>query len=237
MSSGPPPGTPPIPEPCGVYLEASALVDLADSTEVRHNAALPLLALFQRYQNSGILWVATSLWAVTECHSTLYEKELRRLGTAPPVRAGKRRGLRETLPPIAAALAVATNQVDALLNTLQSTTAFLLLPDTNRDAVPLFDLTMRFAKEAALYAPDSIHAAIALGSGDCQILISDDLNFLDKMDSCQASFVVPFRQTQFSELATPPTFNAYGILPTVSELPSHHARASAMQALNALGFH
>jgi hypothetical protein len=50
------------------------------------------------------------------------------------------------------------------------------------------------------------------------------------------AFLTPFRQNQFSELAAPPPFNAYGIVPTVSELPGRPPRLSVLQALNALGF-
>ncbi len=227
---------PPMPEPCGVYLDNTALVDLADATELRNPQAMQLLALFQKYQTSGLLWVASSLWAVTECHGILYRKELERLGTPVPFRGGRERPLRDTVPPVLPALGVATNQVNTLINTLQTTTAFLILPDTNKDSTPLFKLTVRFAEEAGLWAPDSVHASIAMESGDCQILVTDDGDFLDKIDSCQATFITPYRQNQFSELTAPPPFNAYGILPTVSELPTHHARQSAMQALNVLGF-
>ena len=69
-----------------VYLDTCALVDMADATRPRYANAIQLLNLFQRYQGSGILWLATSLWSITECHSILYKKALNRRGVPPPPR-------------------------------------------------------------------------------------------------------------------------------------------------------
>jgi predicted nucleic acid-binding protein len=221
-----------------VYLENSALIDLADPTEQRHADAMQLLALFQRYQNSELLWLTTSLWAITECHSVLYRKALEQLGIARPMRGGRRRDLRNLLPPNQAALITATQQKETLLQTLSTTTDFRILPAASSDSSRLLQLTMRLAEEAAIWAPDSIHVAIALESGDCQIIVTDDGDLLDKIDDCQAHLIQPYRQQQFSMLPTPPSFNAYGVARTTSELPSQRGltRLSALQALNALGF-
>jgi hypothetical protein len=199
---------------------------------------MELLALFQHYHNSGLLWLTTSLWAITECHSVLYRKELERLGIARPIRGGRPRDVRDILPPNQAALTIATQQKDSLLQVLSTTTDFLILPDANSNASPMLQLTIRLAEEAGIWAPDSIHLAIALESGDCQLFVTDDSNLLDKLDSCQPHLIQPYRQQQFSMLPTPPPFVAHGILPTVSQLPSQigHARLSAIQTLNVLGF-
>lgn len=219
-----------------MYLDTTALIDLADHTQPRNGDAVQLLALFQRYQTSGLLRLGTSLWAVTECHGVLYKGELTSLRVPKPTRAGKSRSLRDTVPPNAAALTAATLAKDALVQTLMTTTDFLLLPDPGRVATPMWELAMRFAAEAGIWPPDSIHVATALESGDCKVLVSDDGDLLDKVDSCQTHLIQIYRQQQFSMLAAPPPFNAYGILQTQSELPTRRVRPSAMQALNALGF-
>lgn len=218
-----------------VYLDTCALVDIADANRPRNANALQLLNLFQHYQGSGILWLATSLWSITECHSTLYEQALRRRGVQPPPR---RRDRRYILPPNQAALADATQETESLLQLFRTTTAFELLPDLGKNAPSIFGLTMRFAAEAGVWAPDSIHLAIALDSKDCTIFVTDDADLLDKLDSCQADFIQPHRQQQFSMLPVPPPFNGCGINTTVSTLPGQQGRRrpSALQTLNALGF-
>ena len=228
------PPQPPI-EPCLVYLDTCALVDIADVARVRHGDAIQLLSLFQRHQHNGVLWLATSRWAITECHGVLYDTELQRSRIRPPRRGGRPRPLRDIVPPNATALAAATQTKNNLLQILTSTTDFLLLPDAV-DATPMWQLTMRIAEEAGIYAPDSIHVATALENGDCKILVSDDQDLLDKIDSCQASLIQPYRQQQFSMLPAAPPFNAYGIQRSRSNLPGHHRRLTAEQALNALGF-
>lgn len=224
----------PPPELCLVYLDTCALLDIADTARPRHADAMHLLSLFQRNQNSGLLWMGTSRWAITECHGVLYENELGRLGIRGPRRGGRSRP-RDLVPPNAAALAAATQAKNNLLQMIGTTTDFLLLPDA-RDATPMWQLAMRIAEEAGIYAPDSIHVATALENGDCKILVSDDRDLLDKIDSCQGNLIQPYRQQQFSLLPVPPPFNAYGIHRTQSRLPTRHYRLTALQALNALGF-
>lgn len=226
---------PPPPELCLAYLDTCALLDIADATRGRHADALLLLSLFQRHQNSGLLWMGTSRWAITECHGILYENELGHLGIRGPQRRGRPSRPRDLVPPNAAALTAATQTKNNLLQTMATTTDFLLLPDAT-DATPMWQLAMRFAEEAGIYAPDSIHVATALENGDCKILVSDDNDLLDKIDSCQANLIQPYRQQQFSLLPITPPFNAYGIQRTRSRLPGRHFRQTAIQALNALGF-
>jgi predicted nucleic acid-binding protein len=230
------PVAPPPPELCRVYLDTCTLIDLADATRARNAEALQLLALFQRNQNSGLLKVGTSFWAITECHSVLYDLELERSRVPQPMRGGRRLNRRDTVPPDRAALAAATQTKNNLLEILRTTTDFLLLPDPGQDAIAMWQLAMRLAEEAGIYAPDSIHVATALEDRDCKILVSDDRDLLDKVDSCQIGLIQSHRQQQFSMLPAPPPFNAYGILQTQSELPTHHVRPPAMQALNTLGF-
>lgn len=238
-SSASPPAAPPQPaEPCMVYLDTCALVDIADANRPRNANALQLLSLFQQYQGSGILKLATSLWSITECHSILYEEALRRRGVQPPQYRRGPGARRNILPPDQAALADATLEKNALLHIFQTTTDFILLPDIRKDATSIFNLTMRFAEEVGVWAPDSIHLAIALDSGDCTVFVTDDRDLLDKLDSCQADFIQPYRQQQFSMLPLPLPFNGCGIDTTVSRLPGQQGRRrpSALQSLNALGF-
>ena len=238
MSASPSSVLPQPTELCMVYLDTCALVDMADNTRPRHADAIQLLNLFQRYQNSSILWLSTSLWSITECHSILYDEALRRRGVQPPPHRRGSRNRRYILPPNQDALADATREKNELLQTFQTTTDFMLLPDPGKDASSLLNLTMRFAEEAGVWAPDSIHLAIALDSGDCTIFVTDDGDLLDKLDSCQADLIQPYRQDQFSLLPALPPFNGNGINETVRQLPSQAGtiRPSTIQALNALGF-
>lgn len=221
------------PEPCLAYIEASVLTDLADNTRPRNRDAVTLLALFQKYQGTGLLWLGTSLFAINECLSGLYDQELTRRAVPRP-RGGRNRRL--TIPPHLPSLRAATQAKDRLVQTLSTTTDFLLLPDAGRDANPMWQLAMRLAEEAGIYAPDSVHVATAVTNGDCRMLISDDRDLLDKMDYCRANVIDNYRQQQFSMLAVPPSFNAYGVSPTVSRLRTHRRRPPAIQALNAMGF-
>ena len=71
---------------------------------------------------------------------------------------------------------------------------------------------MRFAEEAGVWAPDSIHLAIAIDSGDCTIFVTDDGDLLDKIDSCQADFIqLTDNNNSRCYLFSP--FNGYGINP------------------------
>lgn len=221
------------PNPYNVYLDNSALVDLIDTTGPRYAVAQQLLALFNQYKNHG-LKVATSFWAITECHSVLYRNELTRLGVPQPMRGNRRLDLRNTIPPVQAALAVATQQKNALLQTLVNDTNLTLLPDADRNALPILQLSTLLAEEAAIFAPDSVHVAIALESGDCQMFITDDHDLLDKLDLCQQTVIQPYRQQQYSQLPTPPPFDSYGLVPTTNHAGAN--RPSALQVLNTLGF-
>jgi len=166
----------------------------------------------------------------------LYEGELIRSGVPRPTRRGRHLNVRHTVPPDPAALLAATRTKDALLKTLATSTDFLLLPDSRGDASPMWQLAMMFAEQAGIYAPDSIHVATALEHGDCKILVSDDRDLLDKVDSCHPHLIQVYRRQQFSLLPAPPPFAAHGIGRTRSQLPTRHFRPSAIQALNALGF-
>jgi predicted nucleic acid-binding protein len=223
----------PQPNQYSVYLDNSTLVDLVDINGPRYALAQQVLALFNRYKNNG-LKVATSFWAITECHSVLYRNELARLSVQRPRRGGRRLDLRNTVPPIQAALAVATQQKNTLLQTLFNDTDFTLLPDADRNALPILQLSMLLAEEAAIFAPDSVHVAIALESGDCQIFITDDQDLLDKLDICQPNVIQPYRQRQYSQLPPPPPFDSYALVNTTCYTGAN--RSSALQALNALGF-
>lgn len=236
MTPSPPSTAIPPTDPCMVYLDACTLIDLADSTETRHVAATELLNLFQKYQGQGILWVCTSLWAITEFHSVIYKKVLLQNSLSNP--PGRRRDPRHTLPPPTSALTDASNIKNQLLIDLQNTTDFLIIPGTNDNLAEINQLTVRFAEEAAIFAPDSFHLAIALNNGDCSIFVTSDGDVLDKIDCCQPSFIIPYRQQQFSLLSSYPSFEGYGVEEIDILIPGQVGtkRRSAKQTLNSLGF-
>jgi hypothetical protein len=222
------------PVPGRVYLDNTALVDVADPTERRYAAAQQFLQVFQRHRHTGLLQLITSTWTMTECHGILYGKELSRRGITIPGRAGI--NPRNYLPPDRPSLNAAHRQVVALLQTLQTTTDFQLWPDQSRDAVPTYQLAMQIGREAGIWPTDSMHLALALES-DCTMLVTDDRDFLDKIDCCHASLIQPYRRQQFSQLQSPPPFQAHGLIPTTCRIPGQgRRRPSAMQALITLGF-
>lgn len=223
-------------EPCLVYLDCTALLDLILPIAIRprHNAANQLLALVQRHYRTELLRLVTSIWATTECQSILYEEELKSRGVVPP----KSKKLRDIVPPNKAALSAATKKVEALKQTLFATTHdFLFLPDPSRVSMQLLQLTQELTSEAGFYPPDSIHLALALES-DCSIIVTDDRNFLNKIDCCQAQLIQPYRRRRFSQLPTSPPFHAHALEPTTTKISGqrNRNRLPALQALNALGF-
>jgi predicted nucleic acid-binding protein len=218
---------------CRAYLDNTVLIDLLDPNRSRHSHAKQFLQLFQRHRNSGQLSLVTSTWALTECQGVLYENELTNRGVRipPSVRP------RNLLPPDRPSLNTANQQVVKLLQTFQTTTRFFLLPDSTRDTLPTWQLTQEIGKVAGIWPTDSIHLAFAL-ENDCTILVTDDKDLLDKIECCQSSLIRPYRRKQFSQLNIIPPFTAYGLMPTRCRIPGRSSlRASAMQTLNALGFH
>ncbi len=223
-----------------VYIDTTVLVDLADQTAGRHKQAQSLLRLFQRYQQPRrlqSLQIITSVWAAAEAHGVLYEKFLEKNGAPRPVRGGKQRSFRDTIPPIISELEAARRQLNSLLTTLQTTTSFLVLNDTNPDATQVWQLVNQIGHEAAIYPADSVHLALALKSG-CSMLITDDGDFLDKIECCQETLIRPYRESEFSYIRNLRSFDICGVRQSTSIIPSRpqSTRQGAAATLDTLGF-
>lgn len=225
-------------EPYLVYLDASTVLDLLDPNQDRYVQAQVLLQLFQSYRGTGLLQLRASNWAAAEAHGIVYKEELNQPHVRTTIsRDSYRRGeIRNTIPPRRAQLQAADRRVEPLLQILQTTTDFQLLPDPGSDSEELWELVAHLARKAAIWPADSVHLALALQSG-CSMLISDDGDLLDKIECCQRTLIQPYRRTAFSEIRLP-IFRGHGIEQRASIVPKrkHPSREPAIQVLNSLGF-
>ncbi len=223
-----------------VYIDTQVLVDLADPDADRHRQAQALIRLFQRYQRPRqlrTLQLVTSAWAVAEAHGVLYQNALERNGVAPPVRAGRVKKVRDTVPPFLTELENAGRQVDTLLSSLQATTSFALLNDATPNITQVWQLVGRIGREAAIYPADSVHLALALQTG-CAMLVTDDADFLDKIECCRDTLIQPYRAREFSYFPNLPPFQFCGLRESTSIIPGRpqRSRPAAIRTLNGLGF-
>ena len=174
---------------------------------------------------------------MAEAHGILYENILKRNGVAPPVRGRQKRRERDTVPPLLTELESAGRQVDALVNSLIATTLFALLNDATATLTQVWQLVGRIGREAAIYPADSVHLALALQTG-CGMLVTDDGDFLDKIECCQSTLIQPYRAQEFSYIANLPPFQFCGLQESISIIPGRagRRRPAAKPTLDRLGF-
>jgi len=221
-------------EPYQIYFDTCALLDLADSKRARHKQAQKVLRLLQKYKPTGELNLLTSAWAIAEAQGVLYGDKLTRNGITHP----RRKNVRNIIPPVVTELTSAKGEIDTLLLTLQRSVNFTLWTPTPADSAHFWSLVIELGHEAAIWPNDSIHLASALLSG-CSMFVTDDADFLDKVDYCNPSFITPFRNKEFSHvLATLPQFQCHGIEFSNRMLASGRSnqRRHVKQELGALGF-
>lgn len=228
MAASPPPPS------YQVYLDSTVLIDLAHSGQPRHAQANALLAVFRKHRNSRALQLMTSAWTVAEAQGVLYGILLKEKGVSPPY---QNIHVRNIMPPRVSELNQAKNQLDNVIKDLMVTTDFSFWRDSGSSASQIWPLVVQLGQEAAIWPADSVHLSIALYSG-CSMMVSDDRDFLDKIDYC-ATLIKSFRQNEFSQLGNTPEFEACGVdqsARTISPSPANRRRLSAIQRLQKNGF-